>query len=276
MVSLESYLPGALAELDAEPTSRLAVSLDNLRRADDLGLIGFDLFEAYLRRIDPGDLPEGIGSDVARYRRAKEVLEGRVTLGGGTGYANLRVNLTGLGGRLRLLADETEARALVNRVIAVEPALALLVEDRRERKVREQSIGYRGGPVLEDHIEDIRNTLASDPDGCLAVSLGNLVFSDAFHWAGVTDVLAFIRETDPAGLPAPAAAALARLQRASAILGDRIPLADMTYSNLETNVHGMMGRLRNFAPATEARILLHGIIATAKNRIADLTPEPAF
>lgn len=136
-MNLAEYMPDVLAALEAEPGSRLAISLDNLKHTGDSYLIGLDLVMAYLRQADPDAIAPGVASDVARFRRASGILNGRVPLGGDLSYGNLRVNIHDLGGSIRDLADDSEARGIVVRILASEPVLGWLLADRQERKGRE-------------------------------------------------------------------------------------------------------------------------------------------
>jgi hypothetical protein len=136
-MNLADYMPDALAALDAEPDSRLAISLDSLNHTGDRYLIGLDLVRVYLRKADPASIAPGLAPDIARFRRAGDILRGRVPLGGDLSYGNLRVNIHDLGGNIRDLADDSEARGIVNRILASEPVLGWLVADRQEQKGRE-------------------------------------------------------------------------------------------------------------------------------------------
>jgi hypothetical protein len=136
-MNLADYMPDALAALDAEPESRLAISLDGLNHTGDRYLIGLDLVQVYLRKADPDTIAPGLAPDVARFRRASDILRGRVRLGGDLSYANLRINIHDLGGNIRDIVDDSEARGIVSRILASEPVLGWLVADRQERKPRE-------------------------------------------------------------------------------------------------------------------------------------------
>jgi hypothetical protein len=136
-MNLADYMPDALAALDAEPESRLAISLDALNHTDDRYLIGLDLVQVYLRKADPDTIAPGLAPDVARFRRAGDIIRGRVRLGGDLSYGNLRINIHDLGGNIRDIVDDSEARGIVSRILASEPVLGWLVADRQERKGRE-------------------------------------------------------------------------------------------------------------------------------------------
>lgn len=136
-MNLADYIPDAIAALDAEPESRLAISLDSLNHADDRHLIGLDLVKVYLRRADPDTIAPGLAAEIARFRRAGDILRGQVPLGGGLSYRNLRNNIYDLGGSIRDIADDSEARGIVSRILASEPVLGWLVADRQERQGRQ-------------------------------------------------------------------------------------------------------------------------------------------
>jgi hypothetical protein len=136
-MNLADYMPDVLAALDAEPESRLAISLDALNHTGDRYLIGLDLIHVYLRKADPGAIAPGLAPDIARFRRASDILGGRVRLGGDLSYANLRINIHDLGGNIRDIVGDSEARGIVSRILASEPVLGWLVADRQERKARE-------------------------------------------------------------------------------------------------------------------------------------------
>jgi hypothetical protein len=136
-MNLADYMPDALAALEAEPDSRLAISLDSLNHTGDRYLIGLDLVRVYLRKADPASIAPELAPEIARFRRAGDILRGRVPLGGGLSYGNLRVNIHDLGGNIRDLADDSEARGIVSRILASEPVLGWLVADRQEQKGRE-------------------------------------------------------------------------------------------------------------------------------------------
>lgn len=131
-MNLADYMPDVLDALDAEPDSRLAISLECIS-ANDYRLTGVDLAQLYVRKADPGRIAAaGLGKDIDRLRRANDILRGRVLLGGGITYSNLRINIYDLGGNIRKLADDSEARGIVARILASEPVLGWLVADRQQ------------------------------------------------------------------------------------------------------------------------------------------------
>lgn len=75
-----------LAALDAQPDSRLPISLDSLNHANDRRLIGLDLAWVYLRWADPGTIAPALAPDIVRFRHASDTLHGWVLLGGGLSY----------------------------------------------------------------------------------------------------------------------------------------------------------------------------------------------
>lgn len=274
MITLAEYLPQVAAALDTEPEARLAISLDLLNNAQDSWDIGLDLVESYARSADTAELTIVQAIDVARFRRAAGILRGEVLLDGTT-YGNLAVNVHALGGSLRTDSTDTAARDLVARIITNEPALGSLVADRYGQKIRRLAFGYRGGPDFEENIANIEATLDSDPDGRLALSLDNLSASEPGCPLGLELIQDYARDTDPATLTGQLAADVARLRRATAILRGRITLDGMTYSNLQANVHGMMGSLSNFATSTHARDLAVRIVAAVPSLAADIAADIA-
>lgn len=275
-MNLAEYMPQALAALDAVPESRLAISLDNLNRADDRYMIGLDLLKSYIRKADPATLSPEQNDDIARYRRARDILSGRIRLGGDSSYRNIRANVYHLAGDIRDLTDDAEARALVARVVKREPVLGWLIADRYDQKIRERSPGYRGGPGLEDHIPDIEESLGAHPEGRLALSLDNLAGEDAERRLGINLIMDYVRATDPDTLTGQLADDVGRLQRATAIIDNKIKLGDrgLTFENLEANVHDMMGSLSNFATTTEARDITRRIVAAVPELAADIAAQP--
>lgn len=278
-MNLSDYMPQALAALDADPDSRLAISLDNLNRADDKHLIGLDLVKSYMRQACLSALTISQNHDIARYRRARDILTGKVRLEDGTSYRNLWINVRDLGGDLLGLESDGEARALIGRLAASEPVLGLLIADRYDQKVRQRRPGYRGGPNLEDHLADIERTLDSDPEGRLAVSLDNLLGKEAGRRLGITQIVDYVRGTDPAGLTGQLAADVTRFRRALGILDEQITLGGLTFFNLQANVRDMMGDLENFVTSTEARDLaarIAGAVPALAEAISAREPEAAF
>ncbi|HEX9227527.1 MAG TPA: hypothetical protein VF885_12865 [Arthrobacter sp.] len=262
-------LPSMLTLLGSHPHSRLIISLDNLLQADDTRAIGLDLVRSYARAADPEVLTRGQNHLIGRFRHAVDILSGDVQLGG-LSYETLRENIRQAGGTFEDEETDTEARGLVAAIVEGEPALGWLVADRYEQKIRTREPGYRGGPDLEDHIQDIRRTLASDPDGYLAVSLDNLTGSDTGSRLGIDQVTDFVRLAAPEDYPGQLGKDVARLKRAAAILRDEITLGGLTYFNLRANVYGLMGSLGNFATSTEARDIARRIIAGAPALAAEI------
>jgi hypothetical protein len=275
-MNLAEYMPQALAALDAVPESRLAISLDNLNRADDRYMIGLDLVKSYIRKADPEALAPEQNDDIARYRQARDIISGRVRLGGGLSYRNIRTNVYHLAGNILDLTDDTEARALFARLVEGEPVLGWLIADRYDQKIRERAPGYRGGPDLEDRITDIEETLDADPEGRLALSLDNLAGKDAERRLGINLIMDYVRATDPDTLTGQLADDVSRLQRATAIIDNKIELGGrgLTFYNLEANVHDMMGSLSNFATTTEARDIARRIVAAVPELAADIAAQP--
>lgn len=264
--------------LDSDPYSRLAVSLDNLLNADDTHEVGFDLVSSYTRAANPVLLTRGQNHHVGRFRHAAAILSGKVQLGG-MSYEALRANISQAGGKLEDEDSDAMARGLVASIIEGEPALGWLVADRYQQKIRTQEPGYRGGPDLEDHIQDIQGTLASDPDGRLAVSLSNLLGSRTGGRFAIELIIDFVSGANPEELTGQLARDVTRLKRAVAILRGEITLDGMTYRNLHTNVEDMMGDLGNFATSTEARDIALRIIDGVPALAAEITarePEHAF
>lgn len=274
-MDLAEYMPMALAALDAFPESRLVISLDNLKRADDTDLIGLDLVEGFVRGAAPQHLTEAQREDIELFLRCKDIIAGRILLDGGESYRNIRRNVFDLGGRLGDLTSEGEARALVKRIIDSEPVLRWLVADRYQQKIRQRRPGYRGGPDLEANLVHIERTLDSDPEGRLAVSLRNLRHEETAHWEGVDVVREFVLMPGAAeakdGTPA---GDILRLKRAWDILEGRIKLEGMTFHNLQANVYDMMGDLSNFASAGEAREVSWRIISGVPALSAAIAAQP--
>jgi len=278
-MTVDEYLPKALAMLDAEPASRLAISLDNLNRADDRYMIGLDLITSFIRKANPAALTRGQNHDIARFRRAADIIGGRLLLGSHVTYRNVRSNINFADGRIRDLATDGEARQLVARLVEAEPVLAWLVADRYDQKILERDPGHRGGPNLEDHLADIEQSLDSDPAGRLAVSLENLSGADSGHRLGIGLVMDYVRGVDPDTLGGQLATDVARFQRALGILAEEITLGGLTFHNLRANVRDMMGNLSNFATTTEARDLAMRITAAVPDLAASITirdPEIPF
>lgn len=275
-MDLAEYMPMAVAALDAVPESHLAISLDSLNRSDDTYDIGLDLVESYVRAANPEALTASRKADVMLFRRCQDILAGRILLGRGESYRNVRRNVFDLGGSLRDLATDGEARALVTRIIDSEPVLRWLVADRYQQKIRQLTPGHRGGPDLEDHIVDIERTLDSDPEGRLAVSLKNLIHSENAHREGVGVVGAYVLGAEVEALAGQLADDVLRLQRAWKIVGGDIKLDGMTLHNLEANVRGMMGDLSNFATAREARELTERIKDAVPALAADVASLPSL
>lgn len=274
MRTLAEYLPQVTAALDAEPESRLAISLDLLNNTDDVWDIGLDLVENYAGSADLAELADVQAYDVSRFRRATGILNGEVLLDG-TSYLNLAGNVRALGGSLRTDNTDAAARELVARIIANERVLGWLTSARYGQKIRRLAFGYRGGPDLEANIAHIEATLDSDPDGRLALSLDNLLACEPGRPIGIELIQEYARETDPAALSGELAADVARLRRATAILRGRITLGGMTYSNLQANVHDMMASLSNFATSTEARDLAMRIASAVPSLAADIAVDIA-
>lgn len=271
-------LTDCLEILDSVPDSLLAVSMDNLLLADDTHAIGLDLVSSYTRAADPVALSRSQNFHIGRFRHAAAILSGDVLLGG-MSYRALRSTIRQAGGKLEAQASDAAARGLVASIIEGEPALGWLVADRYEKRIRTLEPGYRGAPNLEDHIQNIEDTLASDPDGRLAVSLDNLIGSDTGRRVGVYEVQDFVRDADPEAFAGHLAKDVARLKRAAAILRGEIKLGGLTYFNFHTNVHDMMGSLGNFATSTEARDIARRIVAGVPGLAAEIAarePEPAF
>jgi hypothetical protein len=246
--------------LASDSVTSLAASLEALLGADDTYDIGLGLVQGYARAADMDRLPAAQRTRVGLFRRAASILDGD-TLVGGVTYGTLRANSTIAGRRLTDHVSDAEARELIASVINGEPALGWLVADRYEQKIRSREAGYRGGPDLEEHIQIIQDTLDSDPEGRLAVSLDNLVGSNTGRRLGINVVEDFVRGADPEAFTGALRADLTRLKRAYGILRNEIALGGLTYVNVEANVYGMMGKLGNFATSTEARDIIHRIIA---------------
>lgn len=279
-MDLAEYLPMALKALDAVPESRLAISLDNLNRSEDAHLIGLDLVKSFARAADTNALTEEQKADLALFRKCQDIAAGRIRLGEEVTYPNMRRNFYDLGGSLSDLVTDSEALALVKRVIEAEPVLRWLVADRYQQQIRKRTPGYRGGPELDDHIVDIERTLDADPDGRLAVSLRKLLHSGDVD-SGVIDVVkTYVLSPDVAeSQDGQLADDILRLQRAFEINMGWIELGGMTLDNLAANVRGMMGELSNFVTAAEARGILNRIIAAVPSLardIAALPPATAF
>lgn len=262
------------AALEAEPELRLAISLENLNKAEDTWDIGLDLVESYARSADPAELSDVQAYDVARFRRATGILNGEVLIDG-ISYRDLTANVRVIGGSLRAECTDAAARDLVAKIITNERVLGWLAAARYGQKIRQLAFGYRGGPDLEENITYIEATLDSDPDGRLALSLYNLYSSEPGRPIGIALIQEFARETDPATLTGGLAADVGRLRRATDILRGRILLDGMTFDNLAANVHGMMGSLSNFATSTEARDLVVRIAAAVPSLAADITADLA-
>lgn len=264
--------------LDSTKGSLLAVSLDNLLAADDTHDIGLDLVGSYTRAADPVALTRGQNYLISLFRRTADILSGDVLLGGMT-YRALRSKIREAGGELEARASDREARDLVAAIIEGEPSLGWLVADRYQQKIRKVEPGYRGGPDLEDHLQDIQGTLASDPEGRLAVSLDNLLGSRTGGRLGIVEVTDFLRGANPEDFTGQLAMDVTRLKRAAAILRGEINLAGMTYLNLSANVQDMMGDLGNFATSTAARDIARRIIDGVPALAAEIAarePHPAF
>lgn len=267
-----------LTILDTEKSSLLAVSLDNLLAADDTHDIGLDLVDSYTRAADPAALSHGQNYLISLFRRAADILSGDVLLGGMT-YRALRGKVREAGGKLEEQASDREARDLLAAIIDGEATLGWLVADRYHQKIRKQEPGYRGGPDLEDHLQDIQDTLSADPDGRLAVSLSNLLGSRTGGRFAIELIIDFVSGANPEELTGQLARDVTRLKRAIAILRGEITLDGMTYRNLHANVQDMMGNLNNFATSTEARDIalriIDGVPALAAE-IAAREPHPTF
>lgn len=80
----DDYTPTVLEALDSDPDARLAISLYNLSYADEALLIGLDLVKSYARTTEPAALAGDQAVDVARFRRALDILDGYVLLDGKT------------------------------------------------------------------------------------------------------------------------------------------------------------------------------------------------
>jgi hypothetical protein len=145
------------------PNRGRAWRLYNLSRADDALLIGLDLVKGYARTTDPSIVAGELAADVAGLRRALEILAGHVLLNGLT-FSNLHLNGNDLSGKFRSLASGTDAREMVQRIVAAEPVLARIVSDRYPQQTR-------GRLTEPEYLEYIESTLDSDPRsraGCTA------------------------------------------------------------------------------------------------------------
>lgn len=273
-MDLTEYLPSAHAALDTVPDAHFAISWNNLGDADDGFMIGLDLVKSFMRAANPAELTDAQRKDITLVRRAEEILAGHVPLDGGTSLGNLRFNLYSLGGNLKDLVTDGEARQLIQRVVASEQVLTWLVSDRYSQKIRRTAPGYRGGPILEEHLRHIEETLDSDPEGRLALSLENFGYTEYTRREGVSLVRAYVRSADTTVMEGQLAADVRRLKRASAILENQITLGGMTFSNLAANVRDMMGDLSNFATTTEARDIVRRIVAAVPALRHEILAQP--
>jgi hypothetical protein len=264
-MNCDQATPTVLAALDSEPDSRLAISLHNLGRADDALLLGLDLAKSYARTTDPATLAKEQAADVVRLRRAMELTK---TVKDRVFNVCHRKNTDPA---IRALASGTEAREIVQRIVAGEPVLARIASDRytqqtRDRLTNPEYLGY------------IESTLDSDPDARLAVSLSRLVHEDISR-AYVQEVKAWIKDVDLTMLEGQLADDAGRIRRATGILSHQILLDGMTFGNLEANVRDLRGRLSDFATSTPAREIIDRIAAAVPglaDRIASYEPEIAF
>jgi hypothetical protein len=274
------YQPKASVILDAVPDSRLAIFLDNLRNDSDRHEIGLDLVESYARTTDAATLRGFAASDVCRLWQAFRVLAGNVLLGEGNTYQNLEVTLYDLGGSILDLEQDTAARELVARIASAEPVLCRLIADRsRFDRLQGGVTGNPDGLNLADFLPAIEETLDSEPEARLAISLMLLRLSENPTDAGTDEVCRYVRETDPATLTGQLADDVTAARRAIDIAADRIPLNGMTYWNLQCNIGGLGGSIYNFAAAEPARVLVRRIIAAVPAlaaEIAAIEPDTAF
>lgn len=255
--------PTLQAALDSEPDSRLAISLYNLNSADDALLIGLDLVNSYARTTDPVTLTGEQATDVARFRRALDILGDQVLLA--ENYYNLP-------GKFGSLTSGTEAaREMVQRIVAAEPVLARIVSDRCTQQTR--------GRLIEPaYLGYIESTLDSDLDARLAISLDRLDHEDISR-AHVREVRAWVKDVDLSTLTGQLANDAGRIRRATEILADRILLEGMTFWNLQINVRDLGGSIYDYATSTPAREIVDRIAAAAPGlaeMIAAHEPETTF
>ncbi|GAA4035178.1 hypothetical protein GCM10023063_19460 [Arthrobacter methylotrophus] len=259
--------PIVLAALDSEPDSRLAISLHNLGRADDAQLIGLDLAKSYARTTDPATLAGEQAADVARLRRAMALAK-NVLLEGKAFNIFHRKNTNPV---IRAMASGTEAREMVQRIVAGEPVLARIASDRYTQQTRDRL-------TRPEYLEYIESTLDSDPDARLAISLSRLDHEEISR-VQVREVQAWIKEVDLTALEGQLADDAGRIRRATEILNHQILLDGMTFGNLQANVWDLRGNLADYATSTPAREIIDRIAAAVPGMtdlIAGYEPETAF
>jgi hypothetical protein len=141
------------------------------------------------------------------------------------------------------------------------------------------SDGDPGGLNLADLLPVIEETLDSEPEARLAISLELLRLSENPTDVGTNEVCRYVREVDPETLTGQLAPDVAAVRRAIDIAADRVPLNGMTYWNLQCNIGGLGGSIYNFATAEPARVLIRRIIASVPALAAEIAaaePDTAF
>lgn len=125
-----------------------------------------------------------------------------------------------------------------------------------------------------DFLPVIEETLASEPEGRLAISLELLRLSENPTDAGIDSVWQYVRETAPDILTGQLAEDVAALNRAIDIIAGRVLLNGMTYWNLQCNIGGLGRSIYDFETAEPARRIVRRIIAAVPELAADIAGLP--
>ncbi|MBE4720497.1 hypothetical protein [Pseudarthrobacter sp. AB1] len=125
----DSHLPWIKAELAANPTAALALSIGQLRHAALSHEMGLDLIEEFAQAIEVEALEIPVADDIRLFRDALGILDGRTPILG-MGYFNFTLNVRDCGWQLSTFVSEQLGLDMVARIVAANPRLGRIIADR--------------------------------------------------------------------------------------------------------------------------------------------------
>lgn len=127
--AFDRHLARIKAELATDRVASLAISIERLHHEMDSHAIGLDLVEEFAAAIDPDTLEGELAEDVAVFRDAMAILNGRAPILG-MGYGNFSLNVTDCGWELSEFGPASCARDLIDRITAAAPRLERIIRHR--------------------------------------------------------------------------------------------------------------------------------------------------